>query len=395
MLGPTVRLLPHCIEIEPERVHCAVDTEWQADRPPAPSYLRILYLGKILQDEDTLTSASLLLFSNLMLTLRSQNSPSPHTPPHPPPLPSPSHHPRPQSCTSPSGPTPRPPTTPPRRSPSPSAALVVRARLRGRSRGHPVRRRQGRRKRARAGAVVSCASVHDCTVRRISPLPDRLSPSTRMRPSSPCLIRYPSRFPASFPHSHANLRTTASSPAPPHHDPLLVTTPHCDHLRSFDPIRRHAMSCHAGDLLQYVSYWCFRTTPMSSPRPPTNFGTSPTRHPSMVSQAFHCVHAAGRPRDLPFHSIVVSVSGSPRLMYEARRGGLGAVAPGWRVVRIGLWVRRLSAHTRSEYGSVRQHLRMPYSVFCASVLPLPCGVSYRRASHRSAPAAGYRWAALT
>ncbi|KAJ7283207.1 ubiquitin-related domain-containing protein [Mycena rebaudengoi] len=30
------------------------DTEWQAERPPAPSYLRILYLGKILQDEDTL-----------------------------------------------------------------------------------------------------------------------------------------------------------------------------------------------------------------------------------------------------------------------------------------------------------------------------------------------------
>jgi hypothetical protein len=30
------------------------DAEWQTDRPPAPSYLRILYLGKILQDEDTL-----------------------------------------------------------------------------------------------------------------------------------------------------------------------------------------------------------------------------------------------------------------------------------------------------------------------------------------------------
>ncbi|KAH7912615.1 ubiquitin-related domain-containing protein [Hygrophoropsis aurantiaca] len=28
--------------------------EWQDERPPAPSYLRILYLGKILQDEDTL-----------------------------------------------------------------------------------------------------------------------------------------------------------------------------------------------------------------------------------------------------------------------------------------------------------------------------------------------------
>lgn len=31
-------------------------TDWQDERPPAPSYLRILYLGKILQDEDTLTS---------------------------------------------------------------------------------------------------------------------------------------------------------------------------------------------------------------------------------------------------------------------------------------------------------------------------------------------------
>ena len=30
--------------------------EWQDERPPAPSYLRILYLGKILQDEDTLES---------------------------------------------------------------------------------------------------------------------------------------------------------------------------------------------------------------------------------------------------------------------------------------------------------------------------------------------------
>lgn len=32
--------------------------EWQDERPPAPSYLRILYLGKILQDEDTLSSTS-------------------------------------------------------------------------------------------------------------------------------------------------------------------------------------------------------------------------------------------------------------------------------------------------------------------------------------------------
>ncbi|KAH9939190.1 ubiquitin-related domain-containing protein, partial [Amylocystis lapponica] len=30
--------------------------EWQDERPPAPSYFRILYLGKILQDDDTLSS---------------------------------------------------------------------------------------------------------------------------------------------------------------------------------------------------------------------------------------------------------------------------------------------------------------------------------------------------
>lgn len=30
--------------------------EWQDERPPAPSYLRVLYLGKILQDDDTLSS---------------------------------------------------------------------------------------------------------------------------------------------------------------------------------------------------------------------------------------------------------------------------------------------------------------------------------------------------
>jgi hypothetical protein len=34
----------------------SVDLEWQDDRPPAPSYLRVLYLGKILQDDDTLAS---------------------------------------------------------------------------------------------------------------------------------------------------------------------------------------------------------------------------------------------------------------------------------------------------------------------------------------------------
>ncbi|KAI0367243.1 hypothetical protein BV20DRAFT_902830, partial [Pilatotrama ljubarskyi] len=32
--------------------------DWQDERPPAPSYLRILYLGKILQDEDSLDKLS-------------------------------------------------------------------------------------------------------------------------------------------------------------------------------------------------------------------------------------------------------------------------------------------------------------------------------------------------
>jgi len=41
--------------------------DWQDERPPAPSFLRILYLGKILQDDDTLTQL---------------NFPS-HTPPEP------------------------------------------------------------------------------------------------------------------------------------------------------------------------------------------------------------------------------------------------------------------------------------------------------------------------
>lgn len=39
--------------------------EWQDERPPAPSYLRILYLGKILQDEDTLASAYYCPFTSL------------------------------------------------------------------------------------------------------------------------------------------------------------------------------------------------------------------------------------------------------------------------------------------------------------------------------------------
>ncbi|KAL4073449.1 ubiquitin-related domain-containing protein, partial [Scleroderma citrinum] len=37
-----------------ELVWNAWPTPWPDERPPAPSYLRILYLGKILQDDDTL-----------------------------------------------------------------------------------------------------------------------------------------------------------------------------------------------------------------------------------------------------------------------------------------------------------------------------------------------------
>ncbi|KAF7301217.1 Ubiquitin-like domain-containing protein [Mycena indigotica] len=42
-----------------ELVWNAWPSEWQDERPPAPSFLRILYLGKILQDEDTLSKLNL------------------------------------------------------------------------------------------------------------------------------------------------------------------------------------------------------------------------------------------------------------------------------------------------------------------------------------------------
>ena len=41
-------------------------TEWQDERPPAPSYLRILYLGKVLQDDDTLTSCVLFVYPSFL-----------------------------------------------------------------------------------------------------------------------------------------------------------------------------------------------------------------------------------------------------------------------------------------------------------------------------------------
>ncbi|KAF9487881.1 hypothetical protein BDN71DRAFT_1342741, partial [Pleurotus eryngii] len=39
-----------------ELVWNAWPSEWQDERPPAPSYFRILHLGKMLLDDDTLTS---------------------------------------------------------------------------------------------------------------------------------------------------------------------------------------------------------------------------------------------------------------------------------------------------------------------------------------------------
>ncbi|KAI0703179.1 ubiquitin-related domain-containing protein [Earliella scabrosa] len=41
-----------------ELVWNAWPNDWQDERPPAPSYLRILYLGKILQDDDSLDKLS-------------------------------------------------------------------------------------------------------------------------------------------------------------------------------------------------------------------------------------------------------------------------------------------------------------------------------------------------
>jgi len=39
-----------------ELVWNAWPSEWQIEQPPAPAYLRVLFLGKILQDEDTLNT---------------------------------------------------------------------------------------------------------------------------------------------------------------------------------------------------------------------------------------------------------------------------------------------------------------------------------------------------
>ncbi|KAF7331668.1 Ubiquitin-like domain-containing protein [Mycena kentingensis (nom. inval.)] len=58
-----------------ELVWNAWPSEWQDERPPAPAFLRILYLGKILQDEDTLAKLGLPSYTA---------SPTDETPPPPP-----------------------------------------------------------------------------------------------------------------------------------------------------------------------------------------------------------------------------------------------------------------------------------------------------------------------
>lgn len=47
------------------RVFVRNDIDWQDDRPPAPSYLRVLYLGRMLQDDETLSSEFLRFLSIL------------------------------------------------------------------------------------------------------------------------------------------------------------------------------------------------------------------------------------------------------------------------------------------------------------------------------------------
>ena len=44
------------MSFEPETTTCTADNECQSERPPAPSYLRLVYLGKMLQDDNKVTS---------------------------------------------------------------------------------------------------------------------------------------------------------------------------------------------------------------------------------------------------------------------------------------------------------------------------------------------------
>ena len=40
-------------------------SEWQDERPPAPSYIRVLYLGRMLQDDETLAGECLSNFPSV------------------------------------------------------------------------------------------------------------------------------------------------------------------------------------------------------------------------------------------------------------------------------------------------------------------------------------------
>lgn len=59
-----------------ELVWNAWPSEWQDERPPAPSYLRILYLGKILQDDDTLAKLSFPSYTPPPPSHQSQSHPT-------------------------------------------------------------------------------------------------------------------------------------------------------------------------------------------------------------------------------------------------------------------------------------------------------------------------------
>jgi len=65
-----------------ELVWNAWPNEWQDERPPAPSFLRILYLGKILQDDDTLTKVGFASYTPFIPPGgNSQGASRPSTPP--------------------------------------------------------------------------------------------------------------------------------------------------------------------------------------------------------------------------------------------------------------------------------------------------------------------------
>jgi len=52
-------------------------TEWRDERPPAPSYLRVLYLGRMLQDDETLISLRLPTYTPQSTPDSSSSGPTP------------------------------------------------------------------------------------------------------------------------------------------------------------------------------------------------------------------------------------------------------------------------------------------------------------------------------